>query len=698
MKVFKRTAWILVMTLTFILLPINTNKKVVNGQGSNNSNLDVVFVMDASKSMAANDPEGLRIEALKLFIDMCKVKGDKMGLVAYGGGIVKVDNLKEIYSPGDKELIKRNYSQIPQSQSTDIGLALMQAIDVMKKGIDKNNKPIIILVSDGRNDPERPKEQSDSDMISAIKAAREMDCKIYSIGLNASGNVDKGLMDKISMDTNGKSFVINSANDITGVFSQIFADGSQLKLVQAGTFNCNGGFQNIELNIPSSNVTEANIAITSQSKVDLKLTDNKGNVVYIPSDKIFYSYSNRYALLKILKPAKGKWTLSIKGAAGNVASLSLIFNYDIHISAEYAPEVNIKTGTVIKVKAYMESSFNRINDNELYKQLNGKLIVKNSKTEKVEEIPLTNKGTYFEGDYKIPSEDNYEFKIRIDGNSLYRESEIKRIGMNNTVPEIKNKIDILEIKTNESKIILLSEYFSNSGSSILTFDAIANPPGIASIKIIGDRLTIEGKKSGSALLTLTAKDVNGGSISFDTNLKVTNRLPIMYIIIGAAGVLVLVIIIFLLIKSSKSLRRRSKREARLSEGKDNSSVPKDRKFEGQLMVSIKDDSSGYLLPPLVSRLENYKRVVTVSQLVSGLSQYKEMNKIRILPGQENSIIILNESNCAMKKNSLEINSKRRCIVKDEDKVDILLLSANKTISLQYFASDDSETNTTTEEE
>lgn len=693
MKLYRKVAFLLSVCLTFLLIPMKKDFIIARGEINNSSNLEVAFVLDASKSMEASDPENLRIEALKLFIDMCHVKGDKIGLVAYGSNIVKQIDVKEMQSQADKESFKLNCSQIPPSLATDIGLGIKQAVTLMDGGHENGKNPVIILLSDGKNDPERSKTESDMDIINSIKAAREKGYKIYTIGLNYDGTVDKALLAKMSADTGGKSFIINSANELPVIFGEIFAESSQLKMISGGVTQCTGGFQETAINIPNSNVVEANISVISQNKVELMLVNSKGVTQYIPSDKIYYSASKKYSILKIITPIEGWWVLRVKGTSGDSIKINYIFNYNLQLDVSYTPKSNLKVGDVLKVDAFLKSNFRKLEDEDIYKQLKGKLIIKNNKTGAVTETDLTNTGNGFKGQFNLLDEDNYELKVRIDGNSLFRESEPKIIGVNNRTLEVNNKIEEIKLSLKDKKVIDLTNVFSDPSKQQLAYTVSVDPPNIARVVNGGKNLTIIPLAKGSALVTITAQDANGATAKFDVALNVEDKLSLMdklseikklpifkglpdYTIPGIGGILLLLILLLIISKAQKR-KRRAKKYSK-SKGPD-------RKFIGQLMVSIKDERTGNVFPPFIRRLDLYEDSVTLRQLVSELPEFKETEKIRITPGWDGNIVITNDSNCDMEKINGEINSKKRCVAKNEEKVTIKLTNIPKVILLQYFA-------------
>lgn len=401
----------IIFTYTFSFIPI------VKAADVSPSNLDVIFVLDASGSMKESDPQEIRTEAIKMFVDMCQLKGNRIGFIAYSDNIVREHNLDLVNSDKDKENIKKMASNIPFGQKTDTGLGLIEAVRLMENGHEQSHKPVIVLLSDGKNDPQRSSNESLGDLKKAIDLAKTNNYPIYSIGLNYDGTVDKAQLKEISDSTKGKVYITNTAEDLTKILTDIYADNSNLKIQDAGTINLTGGFDSVKLNIPNSNVLEANVSMLSDKPVEIKLIDPKGKSMDVPSKDVFFTSSAKYSMLKILKPIEGDWTIQVKGVSGNNLKISYIFNYDIQVEAKGKLNKN-----VVEVEAFLANNGSKINDKELNKDLKAKLIAKNLKNNKEEEVALNLEGDIFKGQYTLKESEKYECKVRIDGNSFYRES------------------------------------------------------------------------------------------------------------------------------------------------------------------------------------------------------------------------------------------------------------------------------------
>ncbi|MEV5025298.1 vWA domain-containing protein [Paenibacillus sp. LPE1-1-1.1] len=421
----KRFSRQLLFASAVLLLPFGSYSTVNAAQGA--SQIDAVLVLDVSHSMSASDPGKIGNEAMKMFIDMLSTTGDRVGIVAYTDEIQREKALLEIQSSADKENLKGFIDQLNRGAYTDVSVGVKEAVQILDDGADPGHEPMIILLADGNNDfneeSGRTKAQSDADMEKAIKEANDNDVPIYTIGLNADGKLNKEALAELSDLTGGKSFSTNSADDLPQILSEIFASHLELNVVPVDSITADGSFQNVKINVPNSNVLEANISIMSSQPVEAKLIDPSGNAVSIPSDEILLSKSKSYSLIKLLKPSEGDWTLQVKGVKRDNIDINLIFNYDLSLAMDPLAKTAYSKGDSVKFSSYLVSGGQKLKDEAQYSNMNAVLLVKDLDAGTTKEVPMENAGDHFEGTYKIEDEHDYEIKVKAEEESFFRETD-----------------------------------------------------------------------------------------------------------------------------------------------------------------------------------------------------------------------------------------------------------------------------------
>lgn len=418
--------WAIIIILTLIS---SSFFPVLKGEASTspNSKIEGMFVLDVSKSMDDSDPNKISQEAIKMFIDMSSVQGDKIGIVTYNDQVVRERAMLAISNQKDKQELKNFIDQLTHSGYTDISEGLNEATKLLDAGHTQDSVPFMILLADGINDLSGSKSgktntQANIDLQEAIKAIKQKKYPIYTIGLNGDGKLNKGLLENISKQTNGKFFTTNSASDLPAILSAIFADHLKLKVQNVGNFKANGSFQDVKINVPNASVAEANISIMSQKPVELKLVGADGKEIPIPSEKVVLSKSRKYSMVKIIKPQKGDWLLKVKGVKQDQIGVNLIFNYDLQLKTDPL-QGPYKKGDTVKISSFLESNGEKVDSVELYRQMKATLIVTDKSTNQTSQIAMNNSGKGFDAAYTLQNENSLELKVRVEDNSFYRESD-----------------------------------------------------------------------------------------------------------------------------------------------------------------------------------------------------------------------------------------------------------------------------------
>ncbi|RAW15845.1 VWA domain-containing protein [Paenibacillus taichungensis] len=390
------------------------------------SGIDAVLVADVSNSMNTSDRDKISNEAMKMFIDMLPVQGDKVGIVAYTDQVEREKALLEIQSDADKSSLKDFIDQLGRGPYTDISVGVAEAVNVLNHGADKSHSPMIVLLADGNNDFNKTKgrtqSQSDADLAKAVKEAQDQGIPVYTIGLNADGKLNKDALADLAQQTGGKSFITDTPDDLPQILSEIFADHAKLNVVKLPSITGNGSYQEVTVNVPNDSVLEANISIMSSKQVQIELTDPSGKAVDLNSDAAKLSTSKSYSLVKLLKPQEGDWKLRVKGAPKDSIDINLLFNYDLQLVVDPIKTKSYTKGDKVDLSAKLENGGQPLQDNDLYADMKATLVVNDQDTGKSTEQPLENTGSGFAGTFEVPDKHNYELVIRAEEDSFYRES------------------------------------------------------------------------------------------------------------------------------------------------------------------------------------------------------------------------------------------------------------------------------------
>lgn len=540
--------------------------------------VDIVIIIDSSGSMKQTDPDQIAIEAAKLFIDMIEMSGSRVALIPFSDELGTIIELTEIHNEEDKERIKDVINQLKYTGDTDIGMALQKGYEILNKSSDIGNHQAILFFTDGRIDLGSKRIRTDADSLKdakeAVSFAANARIPIYSIGLNADGNVDKKLLQDMATNTKGSSYIVDSADNLPMIFNEIFAEFINSNILELGAFETNGtDFTTIPFNIPNNSVLEANIIMLSNNQLqEIELTDPNGNVVNTDSTKVIMSQSKQYNMLKLIEPQTGDWTLRIKGEKGCKVHVNLIFNYKV--SLECKAEVITQGGnTILAVTSWLEKEGTQLADDALYEAFTGQAFLESTQGESA--YPMQAAGHSFYVEIPISDTEEYQVYTRVDSDSMYRISDTIIINPS-AVPTIAPIINEPVFDVNIPEIIELNgffgfllkerinlvDYVTKADQEEISFSIISPDSSIAKASLNNNNvLSISAVKSGETTMMVTVNNSNGEIIQKEIIIIV--KCTVTSIIHIIAAVIILIFIIISLVK----LRKWHKNATRIFYGK-----------------------------------------------------------------------------------------------------------------------------------
>lgn len=170
-----------------------------------NSNLDIVLVIDSSGSMIDNDPSDLRLSVAKEFVSKLS-DNDRAAIVDF-------DTSATVYSYFSSSKTDLNFAidRIDSSGGTNLAAGIRSAIDLFSSESYINNSALkyIVMLTDGNG----------SYSTSLTTEAKEKDIVIYTIGLGSG--VKESVLTPIAAGTGGKYYFASAAEDLEDIFVEI---------------------------------------------------------------------------------------------------------------------------------------------------------------------------------------------------------------------------------------------------------------------------------------------------------------------------------------------------------------------------------------------------------------------------------------------------------------------------------------------
>lgn len=170
----KRGLWLLAVFLAFVA--IARPQKGYEWREVKRKGIDILFAVDTSRSMLAEDLTPNRLERARLgIIDfVARLEGDRVGLIPFAGSAFALCPLTLDYEAFRESLQALDTDLIPR-QGTDIASAIKEAERLFDE--NGNNHRVLVLLTDG--------EDLQGDVLGSAKAAAKKGMAIYTVGVGS---------------------------------------------------------------------------------------------------------------------------------------------------------------------------------------------------------------------------------------------------------------------------------------------------------------------------------------------------------------------------------------------------------------------------------------------------------------------------------------------------------------------------------
>lgn len=169
-------AFVFILALVMIVLALANPRIGTKMEEIKREGVDVVFAIDVSKSMLAEDIAPNRLEKSKQLVSQLlnALGGDRVGIIGYAGSAFPQLPITTDYNAARMFLGAMNTDMVSSQ-----GTAIAEAIELSKSFFDEENKTsrVLIIISDG--------EDHQGNIESAIKIASESGIQIVTIGVGS---------------------------------------------------------------------------------------------------------------------------------------------------------------------------------------------------------------------------------------------------------------------------------------------------------------------------------------------------------------------------------------------------------------------------------------------------------------------------------------------------------------------------------
>lgn len=627
--------WIFIILVSFSISaaqPFTTTivKSTAVEKAGGKAGCDIVFVLDISGSMKRTDANKISIEIMKMVVDICSTSNSRIGFVAYNDTIAYSYELTDVSKSDNAKKLKSYIGKVNFKGETDIGLGLKKAVNLLVDKYDKEKQPIVCLLSDGQTDLRnsktgRTEEDSEKDVQSSIRMAKEYGMPIYTIGLNNRFNSKVDYLEVISNQTEGISYVAASPFQLLEIINGIIARYQSISLKNETTLLADGKMQESSLTLPNQYVEKYVVVILSSAQLEtagmVGTEKNKGKV----------KSSKYYSIIEVENPKAGEditvYYKTRKGASVSV-NTQAICNFQGKIETESTIYQNQKQ--FIRFFFLNRNTKEEIEEEEIYKSLECNFYLVDETTKEETRLAYGQGKKGLTAEYAMEQVGTYSIKVQYQsdfGSGSYQ-SEIFQV-----IDSKPQEIDEISAKICEgqSKSYDLNQLFENKLKTQFTYHVDKVEGGNVKVQIKNNQLELKADKVGDGKISIIAQqDKDKYRLTITTSVKdFWNMYQELIVGIAIVTVICLTVLIYFIV----SIVNKRKRKKGLN-----------RQFSGSLIGYFVDVKSANDMPPMKWELSKYPGVgITLNTLVNdvGVSDYfMGADRIWIYPKSDTEIEIV----------------------------------------------------------
>lgn len=544
------------LSVSMLVMPAAAEGQAIDSASLNR--LNVMLVIDGSGSLVsrngATDPQGLRYDAIELFMALLTNEGNNVGAIVFDTDFLLESDPGKISGKADKQALTGQIRSAGTRADTDIGSALLAAVEKLQVKTQQNGMDsVVVLFSDGRTDlgnNEEAYKESIENKALAITKAQEAHIPVYSICLAATSVADPDELKEISDRTSGQFVAVSSAEDLTKAFETFYGliFSSSCENTVTDQFSQDGTVE-YRFNVPSYGAEEVNIILDTNDVREIELTAPSG-IMSEPEIEDCSMDGGNYRIVKLTDPEKGSWNLRLKGTPNSGVTINVLYNIDSTavLSAEEGRS-DYTAGEPISLRLNLKQSGQMVTDASVTEEYKAVLCITNLSTgeQRTEAMTPTGDGAF---GYTLDGKDYTSYRmdaVLSNGNLEIPSNEI-RINIGNSAPvadpaEKTEKVIVTPI-TGRQKTYDLSTYFKDAQDEMLTYHVESSQLVADTVQIEGTKLTVHTSRSHSGDLIISAADSQGATGSMTIHFKVTNlSMPIFIAIV--VGLLVLLIVLIM---------------------------------------------------------------------------------------------------------------------------------------------------------
>ena len=207
-------------TLVLVLMFVATNSASVIAQRS--APLDVLLVLDQSRSMRQNDPKRMVVQAVSQFVQQLPAEDTAAGLVLFGSQAWTVQTLGPLNEEHRRQLLASIADIRYADSQSNPAAAVDAALDELRSRSRAGSVSLIVLLTDGGIDTGSKARDAEIQHLmetQVLAEVRKQKTRIYPIAFTTDADVS--LFQKIARGSGGECYLALSPEELESVFGRL---------------------------------------------------------------------------------------------------------------------------------------------------------------------------------------------------------------------------------------------------------------------------------------------------------------------------------------------------------------------------------------------------------------------------------------------------------------------------------------------
>ena len=503
---------------------------------------NVMLVVDKSGSLRnqrghGTDPDGLRFDALRLFLGLLTESGNNVGAIVFDERIRYEAALEPLDGMEQKKALIRELEYYTPGYDTDIGSAVLRATELLTGMREENGLPcMILLFSDGMtdfttDDISGRKLRSWAIADQALETAKAQGIVINGILLNVDGIAEDGRIEfqLYTHGTHGAFEEVSRPEDLAAAFRRFYAiiNNTRYTGSERVSFSEQGEAEYRFL-VPSFGVEEVNVVVEGEhlraedsddrhregggERVEMEIFQPDGTLCDITGHDLD---SARYRLVKIPHPHPGVWNVHLTGAPEDWVDVTMVYNASMRVTLEIGePETEAyKALTPCDFTVWVDDpGVPQLTDTQLA-EMDARLTVEQLSTGAVREYAMELSNGKYDCEISFPAGGDYRIEAALGVGGFEVCSNSLELSVENRplVPQVDEITDMLEFGRfrDGDWELELDELFGTGRGAGLTYTLSDDFGGVLTVE--DGVLTAALRDAETYAFTLTAEDQTGQS-------------------------------------------------------------------------------------------------------------------------------------------------------------------------------------------